>query len=83
MIGLYVVVNGVPSVGVQVMVGSGKIEQQPLLDVEALPASSTVTATPDNNGGGGSHPGAASRSIGLAQPLAALMVGLFGAFTLL
>jgi hypothetical protein len=45
----FVVVNGVPSVGVKVMVGSGQIEEQQILDVEALPASSTVTESADSN----------------------------------
>ena len=44
---LFVVVDGVPSVGVSVMLGSGKIEVQKLLSVEALPESSEVTGTPD------------------------------------
>jgi Domain of unknown function (DUF1929) len=46
---LFVVVDGVPSVGVPVMLGSGKIEVQKLLDVEALPESSVLTGNPDNN----------------------------------
>ncbi|PVF99228.1 DUF1929-domain-containing protein [Serendipita vermifera] len=37
---LFVVVNGVPSVGVQIMVGSGNIETQTTLDAAVLPASS-------------------------------------------
>lgn len=43
----FVVVNGVPSVGVQVMVGSGQIEEQTMLSPEALPVSTVVTATAD------------------------------------
>ncbi|KAG8797387.1 hypothetical protein FRC18_008971 [Serendipita sp. 400] len=43
----FVVVNGVPSVGVRVMIGSGKIEEQQILAAESLPESSTVTATAD------------------------------------
>ena len=34
---LFVVVNGIPSVGVQVMVGSGQIGTQPTAAVAALP----------------------------------------------
>jgi hypothetical protein len=49
MIGLYVVVNGVPSVGVKVMVGTGQVEDQPIAEVEALPVSSTVTESADSN----------------------------------
>ncbi|OJA12656.1 hypothetical protein AZE42_08700 [Rhizopogon vesiculosus] len=39
---LFVVVNGVPSVGIQVMCGSGKIEQQNMVTVQSLPSSSIV-----------------------------------------
>lgn len=45
---LFVVVNGVPSVGVKVMIGSGQIEAQTMLDIESLPQSSIVTATADS-----------------------------------
>lgn len=44
---LFVVVDGVPSVGVSVMLGSGKIGTQQMLNVDALPASSDVTGDPD------------------------------------
>ena len=36
---LFVVVNGVPSVGIQVMCGSGKIETQTVIPVQGLPPS--------------------------------------------
>lgn len=36
---LFVVVNGVPSIGIQVMCGSGKIENQSMLPVQSLPTS--------------------------------------------
>jgi hypothetical protein len=39
---LFVVVRGVPSIGVEVMVGSGAIEPQTVLAVELLPASSMI-----------------------------------------
>ncbi|CUA72303.1 hypothetical protein RSOLAG22IIIB_00968 [Rhizoctonia solani] len=42
---LFVVVNGVPSVATSVMVGSGKIEKQPILPVQELPTSSIETST--------------------------------------
>jgi hypothetical protein len=48
---LFVVVNGVPSVGVRVMVGSGQIEEQTMLAVESLPQSSIVTATTHHSAG--------------------------------
>lgn len=46
----FVVVDGVPSVGVRVMVGTGVIGDQPTSDVEALPEGSTII---DTQGGGG------------------------------
>ncbi|KAG1847941.1 glyoxal oxidase [Suillus tomentosus] len=36
---LFVVVNDVPSIGIQVMCGSGKIEEQSMMPVQNLPAS--------------------------------------------
>ena len=39
---LFVVVNGVPSVGVQVMVGSGQIGPQTILAIGHTPASSII-----------------------------------------
>jgi hypothetical protein len=41
---VFVVVNGVPSVGLQVMLGSGQLGAQPILPVVDLPASSVVAA---------------------------------------
>jgi len=57
---LFVVVNGVPSVGVPVMLGSGKIEVQKVLTVEALPQSTDVTGNPNSNDNGNSKKGASS-----------------------
>ncbi|KAG9126913.1 hypothetical protein FRC07_001419 [Ceratobasidium sp. 392] len=42
---LFVVVNGVPSIGTPVMIGSGKIEKQQVLPVEELPSSTVETTT--------------------------------------
>ncbi|KIM83331.1 glyoxal oxidase [Piloderma croceum F 1598] len=42
---IFVVVNGVPSVGVQVMVGSGKIEKQKTLSIASLPSPSLPQQT--------------------------------------
>ncbi|KAI0358529.1 DUF1929-domain-containing protein [Trametes cingulata] len=50
---LFVVVNGVPSVGVQVMVGSGQIEQQPTTRNVDLPPM-TIAAPSDSGSGTGS-----------------------------
>ncbi|KAG6850141.1 hypothetical protein H0H93_000526 [Arthromyces matolae] len=49
---VFVVVNGVPSVGVQVMVGSGQLGQQELLSVGALPDSSITPANAASQQGG-------------------------------
>jgi len=46
---LFVTIDGVPSVGVRVMLGSGKIEVQSVANVESLPASSEVTKDADSN----------------------------------
>lgn len=40
---VFVVVDGVPSVGVQVMIGSGKIEKQSVATQATLPSSSIDT----------------------------------------
>lgn len=45
---LFVVVNGVPSVGVEVMLGSGKIETQPILAATTLRDPSMVKAVDDD-----------------------------------
>ncbi|KDR75046.1 hypothetical protein GALMADRAFT_248901 [Galerina marginata CBS 339.88] len=42
---VFVVVNGVPSIGVQVMLGSGQIGTQPVLPPADLPASTIVQET--------------------------------------
>ena len=39
---IFVVVNGVPSVGVKVMLGSGQLGPQQILDVQALPVATVV-----------------------------------------
>ncbi|KAF8627795.1 hypothetical protein AX15_004221 [Amanita polypyramis BW_CC] len=57
---LFVVVNGVPSVGVQVMVGSGQIGNQPTQPAANLPASAFVQSTgvgPSNSSKSSSHTG--------------------------
>ena len=45
---IHIVVNGVPSVGKLIMVGSGKIENQTVQAVTALPASFVPTAAPES-----------------------------------
>jgi len=44
---IFVVVNGVPSIGVPVMIGSGNIETQKVYPVGSTPASTILH--PDNN----------------------------------
>jgi Domain of unknown function (DUF1929) len=58
---LFIVVDGVPSIGVQVMVGSGKIETQPILPQTELPPSEVLTAE-QNPGKGEDGSGEAIRS---------------------
>lgn len=52
----FVVVDGVPSVGLQVMVGSGQIETQPTSEPAALPVSQIAQtgSSNDNSSSGGS-----------------------------
>ncbi len=51
---LFVVVNGVPSIGVQVMVGSGQVGEQPTNNAVALPPPSVATQTDDGQSSGSS-----------------------------
>lgn len=75
---LYVTVNGVPSVGLDIMVGNGRMGTQPVQDVQEMPgtiAQSGATITSTNNGvtvgsnkasgenGASKDTGAASRSL--------------------
>lgn len=41
---IFVVVNGVPSIGMQVMIGSGQIGEQPILAVSDLPQPQIVAS---------------------------------------
>lgn len=71
---LYVVVNGIPSVGVQVMIGSGQIEEQVMNDPEPLPESSVVTETADIVGTSAGTRNASVVSTVLALLLAACLI---------
>ncbi|KAJ7217754.1 glyoxal oxidase [Mycena pura] len=51
---IFVVVNGVPSVGLQVMIGSGVIGNQAVLPIGDLPASTFVDASSSNTPGSSS-----------------------------
>jgi len=48
---IFVVVNGVPSIGLQVMLGSGQLGPQPVLTPDSLPAQNVVAnvTTPNNS----------------------------------
>ncbi|KAK0505103.1 copper radical oxidase [Armillaria luteobubalina] len=54
---VFVVVNGIPSVGVQVMVGSGKVEQQTVNSNANLPGSSVLRASDVSGSSGGGSTG--------------------------
>ncbi|QRV94399.1 glyoxal oxidase [Ceratobasidium sp. AG-Ba] len=81
---LFIVVDGVPSVGQMIMVGSGKIGpgSQPVGERSVLPASSMPVPTGPsggNNGGNGGSNGADSvwgSTVGLLGGIAAGLVGL-------
>jgi len=63
---IFVVVNGVPSVGVQVMIGSGQIEKQQTLSIGSLPSSSmpqTGSGGPSPSSGPGSGSKGSSASL--------------------
>lgn|ERR1700722_8585801 len=55
---LFVVVNGSPSVGVAVMVGSGQLGTQPMLAVADLPVSSVQQPPANPNAGSNKKSGA-------------------------
>ncbi|CAE6496888.1 unnamed protein product [Rhizoctonia solani] len=61
---VFVVVDGVPSIGQTIMVGSGKIETQPIQNVAALPQShiATVQNSPDGRTSSSSNNNGAMRS---------------------
>ncbi|CAE6434266.1 unnamed protein product [Rhizoctonia solani] len=52
---IFVVVNGVPSVGVHIMAGSGQLGKQSVSAVQPLPSSSIIQPENSSNGGGGSN----------------------------
>jgi hypothetical protein len=62
---IFVVVNGVPSVGQYVMIGSGKIEQQAIQSAVSLPTSSLPDGVSAGSSGGSSGSnGAIGKSAG-------------------
>jgi hypothetical protein len=67
---VFVVVNGVPSIGVQVMVGSGQIGDQERRAVAQLPSSSILPSA----GSSGSQQGGTSRLAVLGNSFTLLTV---------
>jgi hypothetical protein len=85
---LFITVNGVPSIGQWINVGSGVIETQPLQADAQLP-NSYIPASQDNStAGGGGGSGAAFHTTcnvgagALVSFVVALMAALFGATVL-
>ena len=61
---LFVTVNGVPSVGVMVMVGNGELGAQPTPEATTLPKSNLAPTTGGNGGNGsGSNSGNGASAI--------------------
>lgn len=79
---LFVVVNGVPSVGVQIMVGSGKIETQTTTANVALPSSAISKQTSTSTGSGSQHTGGAAKKSSASPMLGynTLQANVFGFF---
>jgi hypothetical protein len=72
---IFVVVDGVPSIGQQIMVGSGRIEKQKAQSVQDLPASQVASVQSSASGSGGGSGGTTKdngelRSVGSVQGLA-------------
>jgi len=59
---LYVVINGIPSNGTYVIVGSGNIEKQTVLNIAALPTSVNSTKSVQGNGNGNANGNTSSDS---------------------
>ncbi|KAG9074014.1 hypothetical protein FS749_014470, partial [Ceratobasidium sp. UAMH 11750] len=88
---IYVVVNGVPSIGQQIMIGSGKLGKQSVNSVEQLPESRIVTpqSAPSGSGSGsggqkgnGKENGALGSGIGAGWRLGAVVSLCLGVFSL-
>ena len=80
----FVVVNGVPSIATQVMVGSGKIETQKTQDVAALPESAILQSSSTNHsnqsGGGGNTTESQQSKSSAESTMAFTKNGLFDVF---
>ncbi|KAH9942381.1 DUF1929-domain-containing protein [Epithele typhae] len=69
---LFVVVNGVPSVGVQVMIGNGKIGAHAMNPVAELPSSETLTSSEENTTGEKQSQGSNSAAASVSPSLSAV-----------
>lgn len=83
---LFVTVNGIPSNGTLVRVGSGNVEMQPTFDVSELPASQTaaIESTGSGNGSNGTDMAGKSGAGSLTTSIIGKgkLVGVYGAVTL-
>ena len=70
---IHVVVNGIPSIGVQVMLGSGQLGQQTILPPGNLPASNIVVNTTTTSTSSGSNPSQHS-SAGRVSPKSRIII---------
>lgn len=64
---VFVTVNGVPSIGQQIMIGSGQLGNQTVATVQALPASSLYQAPASPSSGSGSGSSSSSSHSGAVQ----------------
>jgi hypothetical protein len=76
---IFVVVNGVPSIGIQVMVGSGQIGTQPIQTIASLPSLSM----PQGSGSGSNGSNSSMGHINVAQWRLLEWVALLGALVAL
>lgn len=72
---VFVVVDGVPSIGQTIMVGSGKIEEQPVESVQALPES-YIPVVQSGSGGSGGSGSSGSNGAGAIRPALSALFGL-------
>jgi hypothetical protein len=77
---VYVVVNGVPSMGRSIMVGSGKIEKQTILPAQELPPSTVETSTGTHTAPTGGNSNTLAQNGGSRLTVSAGLV--FGGFLL-
>ena len=75
--------DGVPSVGVQVMIGSGKIEKQPVGNAPDLPSSVIATRSSDNSSSGDGNADQGDDNAALVASAPSLLVAAAASLTLL